>query len=403
MGNERKSDAAIDGFVSPGYEKVADAFHRNFSLGREHGAACAVSVGGELVVDLWGGERAPGQLWQEDTLVNVFSTTKGVSSIALAHAHSQGLLNVDREVATYWPEFADQGKDAITVRQLLSHQAGLCAIDAPLDLALLADPDRVATAIAAQRPAWTPGDRHGYHGISLGWYESELLRRVDPLQRTIGRYFADEVATPLGLDFFIGLPESIPDGRLARLHAPQYAARMVLNIGKLPRAFVRGFLIPGSLTARTFSNPKALGQPAHYNRRDMLRLELPASNGVGTARSIAIAYGDLAIGSPRLGISEDALNSLREPAQDPRLGRMDQVLKQETRFSLGVCKPWPGFEFGSPSAFGTPGAGGSFGFADPDLGMGFAYVMNRMDYYLVNDPRELSIREAAATCARAAG
>jgi len=402
MGNARISDSVIDGVVSPGYEKVAEAFLRNFSLGLEHGAACAVSVGGELVVDLWGGERSPGQPWLQDTLVNVFSTTKGVSSIALAHAHSRGLLEVDREVAHYWPEFAAQGKEAITVRQLLSHQAGLCAIDAPLDLALLADPDRVAGAIAVQRPVWIPGDRHGYHGISLGWYESELLRRVDPKHRTIGRYFADEIATPLGIDFFIGLPASIPDERLARLHAPQYAARMVLNIHKLPMAFVRGFLTPGSLTARTFSNPKALGQPARYNHRDMLSLELPASNGVGTARSIAIAYGDLAIGSPRLGIGEDTLNGLRQPAQDPRLGRMDEVLKQETRFSLGVCKPWPGFEFGSPAAFGTPGAGGSFGFADPELGMGFAYVMNRMDYYLVNDPRELSIREAAAMCARAA-
>ena len=397
-----KDNRAIEGNVAPGFEPVADAFRRNFELGREHGAACAVSVGGELVVDLWGGDRAPGRPWQQDTLVNVFSTTKGVSSIAISHAHSRGLLDVDREVASYWPEFGAAGKESITVRQLLSHQAGLCAIDAPLDLTLLADPDRVAMAIAKQQPAWTPGDRHGYHGISLGWYESELLRRVDPLHRTIGRYFSDEIATPLGIDFFIGLPDWVPDDRLARLHAPQYAARMLLNIQKLPTAFVRGFLTPGSLTARTFSNPKALGQPARYNHREMLRLELPASNGVGTARGIATAYGDLAIGSPRLGIGEETLDGLRQPAQDPRLGRMDEVLKQETRFSLGVCKPWPGFEFGSASAFGTPGAGGSFGFADPALGLGFAYVMNRMDYYLVNDPRELAVREAAMECARTA-
>jgi len=389
----------VQGTVAPGFEPVARAFERNFQLGHERGAACAVSIGGQLVVDLWGGERAPGRPWEQDTMVNVFSTTKGVSSIAVAHAHSRGLLDYDLPVASYWPQFAEQGKEQITVRQLLSHQAGLCAIDAPMDLALLADPDRVAQAIAAQRPAWTPGELHGYHGISLGWYESELLRRVDPQQRTIGRYFADEIAAPLGLDFHIGLPDAIPEERLARLHAPAYAARMVLNIRKLPSAFVRGFLTPGSLTARTFSNPKVLGQPARYNDRAMLRIELPASNGVGTARSIAQAYGDLAIGSPRLGIGESTLANLREPAKDPRGGRFDQVLKQETRFSLGVCKPWPGFEFGSPSAFGTPGAGGSFGFADPQIGMGFAYVMNRMDYYLVSDPRELAVREAARECA----
>jgi CubicO group peptidase (beta-lactamase class C family) len=393
----------INGTVAPGFEPVAKAFERNFELGKEHGAACAVSIGGELVVDLWGGQAAPGRPWQQDTMVNVFSTTKGVSSIAVAHAHSRGLLDFDRPVSSYWPEFAAEGKEGITVRTLLSHQAGLCAIDAPLDLDALADPDRVAVAIGAQRPAWTPGEQHGYHGISLGWYESELLRRVDPQHRTIGRYFAEEIAGPLGLDFHIGLPDDIPEDRLARLHAPAYAARMLLNIHKLPPAFVRGFLTPGSLTARTFANPKALGQPARYNDRAMLRLELPASNGVGTARSIATVYGDLAIGSPGLGISDATLANLREPAQDPAKGRFDLVLKQESRFSLGVCKPWPGFEFGSPAAFGTPGAGGSFGFADPQVGMGFAYVMNRMDYYLLSDPRELALREAAFTCARKAG
>jgi len=391
----------MDGYVRPGYERVADAFRRNLADGRERGAACAVSVGGELVVDVWGGWRdhSRGRPWREDTLVNVFSTTKGVSSIAVAHAHSRGLFDFDAPVAQYWPEFAEGGKESVTVRQLLSHQAGLCAIDAPLTLTDLADPDRVAAAIGAQAPAWTPGDQHGYHGITLGWYESELLRRVDPDHRTIGRYFADEVARPLGLDFWIGLPDDIPAERVAVLHAPQYAARMPLHIRKLPPAFVRAFLDPRSLTARSFSNPRALGQPARYNDRSMMRIELPASNGIGTARSIATAYGDLAAGSPRLGVGADTLAELSSAAQDPRQGRFDLVLRTESRFSLGYCKPWPGFEFGSPRAFGTPGAGGSFGFADPDLGMGFAYVMNRMDYHLLSDPRELSLREAARSCA----
>lgn len=267
------------------------------------GAACAVSVGGQLVVDLWAGSRDPsrGLPWQEDTLVNMFSTTKGVSSIAVAHARSRGLLDYDQPVATYWPEFAVEGKAAVTVRQLLSHQAGLCAIDAPLTLALLADPDAVAAAIASQKPAGQPGDRHGYHGISLGWYESELVRRADPGHRTIGRYFADEIAAPLGLDFHIGLPDDIPTDRVAVLQAARYTARMPLNVRNLPFPFVRGFLNPRSLTARTFANPKVLGQPARYNDRAMMRIELPASNGIGTARSVALAYGDLAVGSPRSG------------------------------------------------------------------------------------------------------
>jgi CubicO group peptidase (beta-lactamase class C family) len=394
----------LQGHVNPGYEPVADAFRRNLAAGKEVGAACAVSVGGELAVDLWAGSRDPkkGLPWEKDTLVNMFSTTKGVSSIALAHCHSRGLFDYDKPVAQYWPEFGAHGKEQVTVRELLSHQAGLCAIDAPLNVRKLADPDQVAAAIAAQKPAWTPGDHHGYHGISLGWYESELLRRVDPLHRTIGRYFADEIAEPLNLDFHIGLPDSIPSTRVAVLQASNYRALMILNIGKLPFNFVRGFLSPGSLTARTFSNPAVVGQPERYNDRDMMRIELPAANGIGTARSVATVYGDLAIGSPRLGINSDTLYALTHAAHDPRLGRMDLVLHMPTRFSLGYCKPWEGFEFGSPSAFGTPGAGGSFGFADPEVGMGFCYAMNKMDYYLVSDPRELALREAAISCARRA-
>ena len=394
----------VHGEVAPGYEAVADTFRRNFDDGKEVGAACAVSVGGQPVVDLWGGQRDPKRElpWERDTLVNVFSSTKGVSSIAVAHAHSRGLFEYDAPVAQYWPEFASEGKERVTVRQLLSHQAGLCAIDAPLDLVALGNPDTVADAIGKQKPAWNPGDFHGYHGISLAWYESELVRRVDPAHRTIGRYCADEIATPLNLDFHIGLPDSIPTNRIAVLQAPHYTARMPFNIRKLPLAFVKGFLNPRSLTARTFSNPRELGQPLRYNDRAMMRIELPASNGIGTARSIAAAYGDLAAGSPVLGIGTDTLQELSRAAQDPRQGRMDQVLRLESRFSLGYCKPWPGFEFGSDRAFGTPGAGGSFGFADPEVGLGFAYVMNRMDYYLVSDPREKALRDAALQCARRA-
>jgi CubicO group peptidase (beta-lactamase class C family) len=394
----------VYGFTRDGYGAVADVFRQNLSRRHEVGAACAVSVGGELVVDLWGGSRDPGRNlpWQEDTLVTMFSTTKGVSSIALAHAHSRGLLDYDEPVAFYWPQFAAAGKEGVSVRRLLSHQAGLCAIDAPLTLERLADPDAVAAAIAAQAPAWTPGDWHGYHGITLGWYESELLRRVDPQHRTIGRYFAEEVAAPLGLEFYIGLPDDVGGERIAVLQADHYAARMPLHLRKLPFSFVRGFLNPRSLTARTFGNPRMLGQPARYNDRAMMRIELPASNGIGTARSVALAYGDLAIGSPRLGIGASTLEALTQPAQDPKRGRRDRVMGFETRFSLGYCKPWPGFEFGSPAAFGTPGAGGSFGYADPQLGLGFCYAMNRVDYHLVSDPRELALREAAADCARRA-
>ena len=207
----------VSGWVAEGFEAVRAAFEENFQYRNEIGAACAVYHKGQPVVDLWGGWRDPKARapWVEDTLVLVFSTTKGMASLAVAVAHSRGLFDYDESVATYWPEFAQEGKGDVTVRQLLSHQAGLSAIDEPMDLDLLGNPDRVAAAIAKQAPAWEPGRRHGYHGISLGWYESELVRRVDPQHRTIGRFFADEVASPLGLEFYIGLPDDVPDERIA--------------------------------------------------------------------------------------------------------------------------------------------------------------------------------------------
>lgn len=393
----------ISGAVAPGYEKVKRTFEENFTSRKEVGAACAVSVGGDLVVDLWGGLADPktNRPWLEDTMVNVFSTTKGVSSFALAHAHSHGLFDYDEKVATYWPEFAANDKEKITVRQVLSHQAGLSAIDESMDLETLADLDLVASALAAQAPAWEPGQKHGYHGISLGWYESEIIRSVDPQHRTIGRYFADEIAAPLGIEFYIGLPDDIPDDRIAPVLGDWFRTKMVFNINKLPGSFVKNFLNPRSLTARTFANPKVVGMPHRYNDAAMRRVELPASNGIGTARAVAVAYGEFATGGHRLGIKPETLAALSEPARPPSDGQFDEVLRGETTFSLGYCKPWPGFEFGSEKAYGTMGAGGSFGFAEPELGLGFGYVMNRMDFYLWNDPREHALREAAVACAKA--
>ena len=389
----------IHGTVAPGFETVRETFERNFASGAEVGAACAAVVDGELVVDLWGGYAEPRtkRLWERDTIVNVFSTTKGVASMAILHAASHGLFGLDDLVADHWPDFAENGKADITVRRLLAHQAGLCAIDSKIDAAMLADPERLSVALAQQAPAWEPGTRHGYHGISLGWYESELIRRTDPDGRTIGQYFADEIAAPLGIDFWIGLPDDIPATRIARLQADWYRIKMVANISKQPTEFVKGFLNPKSLTARTFANPAMLGKPARYNNPEMRSLELPAANGHGTARAIATAYGELATGGERLGITPEVFAAVSGAADDPTLGRDDLVLRTDTRFSLGYCKPWPGFEFGTPSAFGTPGAGGSLGFADPERKLGFAYVMNQLDYYQVDDPREHALREAVVS------
>jgi CubicO group peptidase (beta-lactamase class C family) len=387
----------VHGDVDEGYGPIADAFRRNFAERGEIGASVAVFRDGAKVVDLWGGyrdgiERWP---WERDTLVNVFSTTKGIASMALAVAHSRGLLDYDASVATYWPEFAAHGKHHVTVRQLLSHQAGLAAIDRPLDLDTLADLDLLADALAEQAPAWQPGVRHGYHGVTLGWYEGELLRRVDPDRRSLGRFFADEVAAPLGIDCHIGVPDDLDASRFATVHGFQ-PAEMLLHMHELPPRFVLAFLNPRSLTGRAFGNPKLLGVTGNYNRPDVRRLEIPAANGHSNARSVAAAYGEVATGGERLGLTSQTLAALTEPARPPTAGRRDTVLHVDTTYSLGYIKPFPRFRFGTSAgrAFGTPGAGGSFGFADPDASIGFAYVMNRTGFRLWDDPREVALRQA---------
>ncbi|HYH88887.1 MAG TPA: serine hydrolase domain-containing protein [Solirubrobacteraceae bacterium] len=393
--------ATVQGDVDDGYGPVADAFRRNFAERHEIGAACAVYRDGRNVVDLWGGYRdgVTRAAWEQDTLVPMFSTTKGVASMAVAVAQSRGLLDYDAPVAGYWPEFAANDKEHVTLRQLLSHQAGLCAIDTPLGLPDLVDLDRVAAVVAQQAPAWEPGTRHGYHGITLGWYEGELIRRVDPQRRTLGRFFAEEVAEPLGLEFFIGLPDRVPAERVARIHGYS-PPEMLLHLHEFPARFVFAFLNPRSLTYRTFGNPRITGLVNEYNRRELQRAEIPAANGIGEPRAVARAYGEFATGGRTLGLSEATLDALSRPAVPPSGGRMDLVLHIESVFSLGYVKPFPRFRFGSGAdlAFGTPGAGGSFGFADPDVGVGFAYAMNRTGFRLYDDPRELALRDALYRC-----
>jgi CubicO group peptidase (beta-lactamase class C family) len=386
----------IGGDVDEGYGKVADAFRRNLSSGQEVGAAIAVYREGRKVVDLWGGYRngitqAP---WQQDTLVNVFSTTKGIASLAVAVAASRGHLSYDAKVVDYWPEFAQAGKETITVRQLLAHQAGLPVVSPTLTLQELADPPKMSAKLAAQVPAWTPGTRHGYHGITLGWYEGELIRRTDPAGRSLGRFFADEIAGPLGLDFYIGLPASVDRDRVAYLHAWPFA-KLLLHLNTMPRGFVVGLFNPFALTAKSLAFAKGYNSVADFNRDELRVVEMPAVNGTGTARSIAKLYGSAATGTPELGLTAGTLDALKTPALSPTKGLRDKVLHVDSNFTLGFNKPSPICLFGSSmNAFGTPGAGGSFGFADPDTGIGYGYVMNKMGFHLVSDPRELALRQA---------
>ena len=395
-----RGTSTVEGHVSPGFEPVRDVFADNFTRRRELGGACCAYVRGDKVVDVWGGVRGKeaGEPWQADTMVIVYSATKGLAAMTLALAHSRGWLDYDERVCGYWPEFAQQGKDRITVRQLLAHQAGLYVLDEPLTRDLVAHLDRLAVVLARQKPAWAPGTRQAYHGITLGFYEGELLRRIDPRKRSLGQFFQDEIATPLGLDVYIRLPEDIPDARLAVMTRPGWVE------------LFQGF--PLRLAIDTF-NPhskivKALrgSELPHDERRVYARnLEVPSGGAVGTARAIARAYSAFATWG-ELGLRQETLDLLAAPAVPPTRGFHDECLRSDgAQFSLGFMKATPDMPFGSARSYGSPGAGGAMGFADPEAGVGYAYVTNRMGTRLSGDPRDVALRDAlyAAIGSRAAG
>jgi CubicO group peptidase (beta-lactamase class C family) len=383
----------VEGEVSPGFEPVRDAFAENFFERHELGGACCVYHRGKKVVDLWGGVRnkATGEPWEADTMVLVYSTTKGLAAMTLAVAHSRGWLDYEERVAHYWPEFAQQGKDTITVRQLLAHQAGLFALDEPLDRSLVADLDRLAAVLARQKPAWEPGARQAYHAITLGFYQNELIRRIDPRHRSLGQFFQDEIASPLGIDFYIRLPELVPDSRLATLESP---SRWDMVRGFPLRIAIAAFN-PRSKIVRALRGSEL----AHDEKRIYARdLEIPSGGGVGTARAIARAYGVFAAGGAELQLRPETLEALAAPAIPPAHGFHDECMMGEARFSLGFMKPCPILSFGSARSYGMPGSGGSMGFADPEAGIGYGYVTNRMGTVLTGDPRDLALRNTLYSC-----
>jgi len=382
----------VRGHVRKGYERVREAFLENFSRRKELGAACCMYRHGEKVVDLWGGTRnkTTGEPWEEDTMVMVHSATKGLAAMTLALAHSRGWLDYEQRVCTYWPEFAQRGKDTITVRQLLAHQAGLFAFDEPVDRGVVADLDRLALVLARQAPAWTPGTRQGYHAISLGFYEGELLRRIDPQHRSLGQFFQDEIASPLGLDFYIRLPEGIANSRLATIESPT-ALEMLLGF---PIRLTLATLYPRSNIYRALITNPGAAISRDEKRVYARNLEVPAGGGVGTARSMARAYSVFATGGRELQLRQETLQALAAPAVPAASGFYDECMKGEMRYSLGFFKPGPTLPFGGPESFGAPGAGGSFGFADPQAGIGYAYVTNRMGTTLPLDPRDVALRTA---------
>jgi CubicO group peptidase (beta-lactamase class C family) len=392
-----RKELLINGSVSKGFEPVRQVFIENFTRRNELGAACCIFRDGEKVVDLWGGvrNRASAEPWREDTMTIVHSTTKGFAAMVMALAHSRRWLDYDERVCKYWPEFAQNGKESITVRQLLAHQAGLFAFDEPVDRDVVANLDQLASVMARQRPAWAPGERQAYHAISLGFYEGELIRRIDPAHRSLGQVFDEEIAKPLGLDFYIRVPESIPDARLAPLEPPPLWERLT----GMPLSVVLTSMRRRSVLYRSLVANPGTGFYLDPKRVIVRNLEVPSGGGVGTARAIARAYGVFATGGHELGLRSDTIEALIARAVPSRHGFFDECLRGPAQFSLGFMKPSESFRFGHPSAFGAPGAGGSMGYADPETRIGYGYITNRMGMHLQGDPRDVALRAAIPTLA----
>ncbi|WP_327163920.1 serine hydrolase domain-containing protein [Streptomyces zaomyceticus] len=366
----------ISGEVAPGFEPVREAFAANFEQHGDIGAAVCVYWHGRPVVDLWGGVADPetGRPWTQDNLQLVYSATKGATATAAHMLVERGMLDLDAPVATYWPEFAANGKAEIPVRWLLSHQAGLVALDMPLPLAEALAWDPMAAALAAQRPQWTPGTAHGYHGRTWGWLVGEVIRRVSG--RSPGRFFADEIAGPLGLDFFIGLPESERERVSLMAYRPPTVDLTTVPEASLPedvREQVAAWRDPNSLSNRAFAvtDPAAID----FDSPEVQAAELPSSNGIGTARALARMYAALIgkVEGVRLLSAKTLASAVSEQA-----GGKDVVLLSPSRFGTGYMLPTDDNPMTGPNAFGHTGRGGSLAFADPGHGIAFGYVMNHI-------------------------
>ncbi|MEW2389173.1 serine hydrolase domain-containing protein [Streptomyces venezuelae] len=382
----------VHGTCAPGFEGVRAEFERSFAERDELGAAVAATVGGELVVDLWGGDadRTGTRPWERDTLVNVYSTTKGMTSLCAHLLVDRGELDLDAPVARYWPEFADAGKADIPVRWLLSHRAGLIAPGEPMAPGAVYDWEKVTEALAATRPWWRPGTAQGYHAVTFGFLVGEIVRRITGV--SLGTFLRTEVTGPLGADVHVGTPES-EHGRCADMAPPVSRETPPSSTPPSPASS------PASSSSRTVfgdvPKPPVTGLSDHPMAPATLALqylplgdvnaaayrcaEIPAANGHATARGIAAVYAELACGRLLSSGAVERLRTCQSDGDEP-----DLVLRTGT--SLADTWPWGlGYmlnQYGqagpNPRAFGHGGAGGSYAFADPENGVSYAYTMNRM-------------------------
>jgi CubicO group peptidase (beta-lactamase class C family) len=364
-------------------ERLKPLFQENFDKFAELGAAVSVWQNGKPAVDLYGGffDTRCEKPWTADTLVLVWSATKGIGSACVLHALQQHDIELDRRVAEFWPEFGQADKEKITLAQLLSHQAGLCALDQRVDVL---DYVGVIRAVEAQIPLWPPGTAHGYHARTFGFFLDELMRRITG--KTLSNYWQENFATPLDLDFWIGLPQNEN-----ALVATVYAAKS----GKPPepKQFYSDLVTPGTLARKVFTSPYGLNAISKMNDPAIRAQPIVSFGGIGSASALAKFYSILASGGTLNGqtfFSEKKIEWMTTPLSDG----IDRVFQIPTAFSSGFMKDSrdaAGRMFGpSSTSFGHPGAGGSHAFADPENKIAFAYVMNQMEQSLL--PTEKSLR-----------
>ncbi|MDI3421809.1 serine hydrolase domain-containing protein [Streptomyces luteolus] len=376
----------VQGSVASGFGPVEDAFVRNFAERGERGAAVAVYRHGRKVVDLWGGTRDVDgdEPWQQGTAQIVRSATKGVAAAVPLLLHQRGLLDLDAPVGTYWPEFKAHGKERTLVRHLLSHRAGVPALDHPI---AMADLGTGPEAVAAQAPAWEPGTDHGYHAQTYSWLVGELVRRVTG--RTIERWLAEELAGPAGLDLWLGLPagQAHRVGRVGPVEPPEPSGGSALRL-RPKRNVAEAYADPSSLTRRAFA---ALSTPDE-NSAAYRAAELPGSNGIATARALARFYAGLigeVDGHARLFAPATLALARTEESAGP-----DRVLVVNTRFGPGYMLHGPASPLLAPGSFGHPGRGGPLAFADPESGIAFGYVTNGLQKGVTADPRAQALVRA---------
>lgn len=398
--NKNSIDQFVHGYVDPQFEEVKNVFKENFLSRNELGASVSVYYRGKLVVDLWGGykNKKMKEVWAKDTMCVWFSATKAISSFCFAKAYSNELFEYSDPISKYWPQFKGHGKETITIEQLMNFQSGLILFEPSIKeysfQTIASDRTILSTEIEKTKPLWVPGEYYGYSPDLLGYILQELFIRIDPQERSIGEYFSEDIMPILGEEFYIGLPNSVSDARIARIEVLN-PIQGILGMGKVPKAFRKVLLNPKSYFIQSITNGAT---DYDVNSRNTWRYEQPAGNGIGTTRAAAKLMGLISTQSDLLGISRETFDLLFKSPQYPKYGNWDQVMKLPASYNLGFQKPDEFLQFGTSSkAIGFIGASGAMMMADPDSEIGYAYVTNKM-YVYTEDPRDKALRDAINRC-----